>query len=76
MAAGQTPGLLARLVRGRGACTSSGCRLPNLCVRLQDGGGSTLRGRSMVSGRREFLHCPGRSGGGRWLSRLHVTGCC
>jgi hypothetical protein len=42
-AVSRTPGLLAWLVRGRGACASSGRWLPELCAgvvpaRLQDGG--------------------------------------
>jgi hypothetical protein len=55
---GRTLGLLARLVRGRGACTSSGRRLPDLCTRLRDGGGSTFRGHSVASGSRAFLASP------------------
>jgi hypothetical protein len=57
-AVGRTPGLLARLVHGRGACTSLGRRPPDLCARLQDGGGSALRGRSVASGGRAFLASP------------------
>jgi hypothetical protein len=55
---GRTLGLLARLIRGRGACTSSGWRLADLCARLRDGGGSTFRGHSVESGGRAFLASP------------------
>jgi hypothetical protein len=55
---GRTPGLLARLVHGPGACTCSGRRLPDLCAHLQDDDSSTLQGHSMASGSMAFLAVP------------------